>query len=55
MKKKVIWGIALLMAAFFAGQPNLSFADTSKLSQAGAVLQEIQAMLNQFRLFMTPE
>jgi lipid-binding SYLF domain-containing protein len=44
MKKKVIWGIALLMAAFFAGQPNLSFADTSQLSAAGTVLQEIQAI-----------
>jgi len=44
MKKNAISGIALLMAAFFATQPDLSLADASKLNDAGAVLREIQAI-----------
>ncbi|MGA2403439.1 MAG: lipid-binding SYLF domain-containing protein [Syntrophobacteraceae bacterium] len=44
MKKIGLCAIALLMAAFFAVQPNISWADASKLSAAGAVLQEIQGI-----------
>ena len=44
MRKIGLCAIALLMAAFFAAQPNISWADASKLSEAGAVLQEIQGI-----------
>jgi len=44
MKKMAICGIAVLMAAFSAVQPDLSFANGSTLTAAGAVLQEIQSI-----------
>ena len=44
MRKISLCAILISMAAFFTAQPNIAWADASKLSEASAVLQEIQGI-----------